>query len=180
MKNIVRVALTLSALAITTAAHADTLNGTTVTGNLTFPASSTNLFTTGSTTVGSGTEFTGTPVAFNYSANFSDTGLLFSVGCTGTGRQCVASGAADYTATFTDSAFANGNFNIVGTTDIQDFSYTLSGDTLTIHGLVASGGSANLTFSPAAVAPTPEPSSIALLGTGLLGIAGVVRKRFRS
>lgn len=27
------------------------------------------------------------------------------------------------------------------------------------------------------VAPTPEPSSIALLGTGMLGLAGVVRKR---
>lgn len=29
-----------------------------------------------------------------------------------------------------------------------------------------------------AVAATPEPSSIALLGTGVLGIAGLVRKRF--
>jgi hypothetical protein len=28
------------------------------------------------------------------------------------------------------------------------------------------------------VAATPEPSSFALLGTGLLGVAGVVRKRF--
>ena len=34
---------------------------------------------------------------------------------------------------------------------------------------------ASLGASPA---PTPEPSSIALLGAGMLGIAGVVRKRF--
>ena len=34
-----------------------------------------------------------------------------------------------------------------------------------------------ITGSPA-LSTTPEPSSFALLGTGLLGVAGVVRKRF--
>ena len=36
----------------------------------------------------------------------------------------------------------------------------------------------NYTPNAAPVAATPEPSSIALLSTGLLGVAGVVRKRF--
>jgi hypothetical protein len=40
------------------------------------------------------------------------------------------------------------------------------GDTLVISG------------TPDAVTSTPEPSSIVLLGTGLLGFAGVVKKRF--
>ena len=37
--------------------------------------------------------------------------------------------------------------------------------------------SGTVTITPAAVAQTSEPSSIALLGTGLLGVAGVLRKR---
>jgi hypothetical protein len=40
------------------------------------------------------------------------------------------------------------------------------------------GGFGVGTFSLTPVAPTPEPSAFALLGTGLLGAAGVARRRF--
>lgn len=64
-----------------------------------------------------------------------------------------------------DGTEADPTFNL-GTYALEDYNTGNIDSTLTI------------TADAGAVATTPEPSSFALLGTGLLGIAGVVRKRF--
>ena len=47
-------------------------------------------------------------------------------------------------------------------------------------GTSTAAGTLTYNYTPTAVAATPEPSSVALLGTGMLGLAGMMRKRYAS
>jgi PEP-CTERM motif len=105
-----------------------------------------------------------------------------------------------FTGTFTGPVTFVGTFNPLGDLGAGAWSYTLNGNvsgnfssgygggaasggtvqfTFDVHGHIpfsnfVRGNSGNTTFA------TPEPGTLGLLGTGLIGIAGLVRRKFRS
>ena len=86
--------------------------------------------------------------------------------------------AATFTGLFSASNSGSGvvNFTVTSVT-IGPTIYTITNNPLN---LVPPASNNGITTVQGQITSVPEPTSMFLLGTGLLGIAGVVRKRFKS
>jgi hypothetical protein len=172
--------VTLSASNV--AAHADGV-GTPVTGGLFFGGGTTNYFNpalgfvpagSGNTagtqvTIGSGIEFGFDDGANLDTANFTGNALVV--------RDVDTYGGSAFEMTFVDPVFTG--FTMLPNT--SGFTYSFAGDTLKVffpEEFNPGTYTAKFSYGPPAAAVTPEPASLVLLGTGILGMWGAARRRY--
>lgn len=172
---------------------ADTLTGSTVNGTITTQGISLITQFTSPQVISSDVEFTGAvsngPI-FNISADFSED--LLTIAITSPVQYSNLQSRYDlFNLIFSDPAF-DGPFTLLsygcasgvnacsryGSHGLGSglYSNTFSGSTLTLNFNDVAEGQIYTFAQPTAM--TPEPSSVILLGTGLLGAIGVARKKY--
>lgn len=67
--------------------------------------------------------------------------------------------------------------HVMGTGTFTETGYDSTAGSIILNSQTTGGMGVTFAASAAAAAPTPEPSSLMLLGTGVLGAAGMVRRR---
>ena len=160
--------------------------GTLVTGTLNFNGfGTTNYFDAANGFVPPGFGNSGgsitVPIGSGIEFGYSDTANLDTADFTGStltiSDQSFIGNSGGYTMTFTDPAFT-------GFTAVDNelgLSYTFSGHTLTLTFPAGNiKGTESSAFEFTSITPIPEPGTLALMATGLLGAAGLIHRKRRT